>query len=57
MYSDSLDYSAREVRKAEKAVGGAPFRDVMVLQRDYGYLQVRHAGDHHIMSCLGVFCT
>ena len=39
--SDSLDYSAREVRKAVKALSGEPFRDVMVLQRDYGYSQVR----------------
>ena len=42
--SDSLDYSAREVRKAVEALRGEPFRDVMVLQRYYGYSQVRLAG-------------
>ena len=38
--SDSLDYSAREVRAAVKKLDGDPFASVLVLQRDYGYSQV-----------------
>ena len=38
--SDSLDYSAREVRKAVQGLDGDPFAGVLVLQRDYGYSQV-----------------
>ncbi len=43
--SDSLDYSAREVRKAVQALDGDPFAGVLVLQRDYGYSQVRNRVD------------
>ncbi len=38
--SDSLDYSAREVRKVVQGLDGDPFAGVLVLQRDYGYSQV-----------------
>ncbi len=41
--SDSLDYSAREVRAAVQKLGGDAFASVLVLQRDYGYSQVCRA--------------
>ena len=37
--SDSLDYSAREVRAEVKKLGADAFASVLVLQRDYGYSQ------------------
>ena len=44
--SDSLDYSAREVRKVVQKLGGDAFASVLVLQRDYGYSQVRPSCGH-----------